>query len=186
LQEPSRVPQVFKEPQAYASNQTRHEAFRLFTLVEEGRHAGVDPAVDQAFSELAFARRREQPIKSLLGLPVLRAMRSWFFINPTGERSAWVNAPLALVYFCSSVAVGLGFLAALWAPFSRNVGLSVLGAVVLVRTFSILGFVYWATGLAVYEERYLWPVRPIAAVLAAAAIGRCLAYLRRRWDGSGP
>jgi hypothetical protein len=174
ITDPTRVHEELRDPKNYASPRNRREAERLLELVDEGRHAGVDRDVDAAFAELARARRREQPVKLLLVLPVQRAVGVWFLSHRVGARSRWINVPLSLLYLVNSITLAAGLLLAFWAPFSRSAGVGLLGILVLARTFSIFGLVYWTTGLAAYEERYMWVVRPLATVLVVLMLAGLL------------
>jgi 4-amino-4-deoxy-L-arabinose transferase-like glycosyltransferase len=157
---------------AFDSDAERDEVARLLALRGAGDHT---PEVSAGFQALADAKRRAHPLRTELGLPLLRFYAMWVahhdeFLPPHAPVASWRRALLplsAVVFFATLIGAALVCL----ARRTRLAGLTLVLAV-YGRTL-ILAWTFYCM------PRYLLESLPLAYALFAGGVAVAFSALRR-------
>lgn len=161
---------LFDAEGAFDSRAERAEVGRLLDL---RWHEGHSAAVSAGFQRVADARRRAQPLRTEVKLPLSRFFAMWIADHdelvpdhsPVAKYREWLK-PISFYVFC---ATWLGALACCALRSTRAAGF-VLGIAVYGRT-AILAYTFYSM------PRYLLEVLPLAYCLIAAGLVATLAAL---------
>ncbi len=154
------------------------ERDRTATLLDRLATEGTSPALEAEWVALSAERIRRNPIGYTVGLPLRRSIDFWFFKPVVGSDGFAARTTLSVYYWSYALLFGIGTIATvIFAAMPRH-PLFVLGWLVLLRTYSILGAGV-LTGVGFYEQRYVRCVQPLVLLIAIWALLRATSVLQK-------